>query len=221
VSCGGVVSKIQTRGLGAEIQEAETGWKRVDNQLAQLRERFATARSVEDFQALGLLCRDIFISLAEATFADEHLPKGEEIPGSADAKRRLAMVVDAVAAGVPNRELRVLLKANLDLANKVQHTRAATLDEAAIVAEATVVSVNLMRVLILGAAPIEPSENVGEAEPENGLLYPAAMRNAPPPGLVVAAGRRRRSMPPPTATSSARPHRDAAPRASLSRHDAL
>lgn len=47
------------------------------------------------------------------------------------------------------------MKAGFDLANKVQHARPATLNEAAIVAEATVASVNVMRVLMLGAAPIE------------------------------------------------------------------
>ena len=68
------------------------------------------------------------------------------------------MTVDAVAAGGSNRELRAVMKASFDLANGVQHARAATLDEAAILAEATVASVNLMRVLILGAAPIDEEE---------------------------------------------------------------
>ena len=80
-----------------------------------------------------------------------------------------AAVLDALASGASNRELRTLLKANFDLANKVQHARAATLDEAAIVAEATGASVNLMRVLILGASPIESREDAEEIE-EVGLL---------------------------------------------------
>jgi hypothetical protein len=150
------IDHLDERNLGGRLQEAVTGWDRVDDQLAQLRERFATANSVEDFQAVGLLCRDVFISLAEATFvADDHLPEREELPGPADAKRRLGFVVDVVAAGGSNQELRALLKATFDFANKVQHARAATLDEAALVAEATVASVNLMRVLVLGASPLE------------------------------------------------------------------
>jgi hypothetical protein len=39
----------------------------------------------------------------------------------------------------------MMMKASFDLANKVQHARAATIDEAAIVAEATVASVQLQR----------------------------------------------------------------------------
>lgn len=147
---------LDARNLGAELQEATTGWDRVDLQLSQLRERFATARTVEDFQAIGLLCRDVFISLAEATFdAGEHLPDAAELPGAADAKARLGLTVDAVAGGASNRELRAVLKASFDLANKVQHARAGTLSEAAIVAESTVASVNIMRVLMIGAAPLD------------------------------------------------------------------
>jgi hypothetical protein len=41
--------------------------------------------------------------------------------------------------------------ANLDLANKVQHDQEATLQQAALIAEATVASVNLIRILVLGA----------------------------------------------------------------------
>jgi hypothetical protein len=158
---------LEERPLGAGLQDALTGWERVDDQLAQLRERFARAETAEDFQAVGLLCRDIFRSLSDATFdEDEHLPEGEALPGPADAKKRLGFTADAVAAGGSNRELRALLKASFDLANKVQHARAATLDEAALVAEATVASVNLMRVLMLGAAPLDEEDE----QPAAGIL---------------------------------------------------
>ena len=134
-----------------------------------MRERFAIARTAEDFQAIGLFCRELFISPGEATFdEDEHLPDGEDLPGPADAKRRLGFTVDAVAGGESNRERRAVIKASFDLANKVQHARTATPDEAATVAEATVTSVSLMRVLILGATPIEEPEP-DEAE-DGGLL---------------------------------------------------
>jgi len=161
------IDHLDERNLGAGLQEALTGWDRVDDQLSQLRERFATARTAEDFQAVGLLCRDVFISLADATFdRPAHLPDGEDVPGPADAKRKLSFTVDAVAAGESNRELRGVFKATFDLANKVQHARAGTLDQAAIVAEATVASVNLLRVLMLGATPLEDENN----EPGAGII---------------------------------------------------
>lgn len=156
------IDHLDERNLGAGLQEARTGWDRVDDQLSQLRERFATARTAEDFQAVGLLCRDIFLSLSDATFDEErHLPEGVELPGPADAKRRLGLTIDAEADGASSQELRALMRATIDLANKVQHARAGTLDAAAIVAEATVTSVNLMRVLVQGAAPLEEEDGRG------------------------------------------------------------
>ncbi len=153
------IDHLDERALGAGLQQPLSGWDRVDAQGSQLRERFASAETVEDFQAVGLLCRDLMISLAQATFEEEHVPQGEEMPGPADAKRRLAFTVDAKAPGASARELRTVLKSTIDLANKVQHARAATLNEAATVAEATVASVNLMRVLVLGATPLrEPGD---------------------------------------------------------------
>lgn len=159
------IDHLDDRALGGDLQDPLTGWDRVDTQVSQLRERFASADTAEDYQAVGLLCRDVMISLADATFEDEHVPDGEQAPGPADAKRRLGFTVEAKAPGSSARELRAVLKANFDLANKVQHARAATLNDAATVAEATVASVNLMRILILGATPLREDE-----APDAGLI---------------------------------------------------
>jgi len=139
---------LADRTVGAELQPAETGWHRVDHQLSQLRERYATAQTSEDCQAVGLLCRDIFRSLADATFDESHVPAGEATPGPADAVARLGFVVDAHAPGETNEELRKVIKATRDLANKVQHQQVATVQQAALVAEATVAAVNLTRILV-------------------------------------------------------------------------
>ena len=115
---------LDERQLGTGVAEDETGWERVDSQISQLRERYATARTVEDYQAVGLLCRDIFVSLADASFdEEEHLPEGQDAPTS--AKERLRLVVAGEAAGASQREVRKALNAVLDLANTVQHDRAA------------------------------------------------------------------------------------------------
>jgi hypothetical protein len=152
---------LAERVVGADLQPAETGWPRVDHQLSQLRERYATAQTSEDCQAVGLLCRDVLRSLADATFDTSHGRAGENVLGPADAVARLGFVVDAHALGETNRETRKVIKATLDLANKVQHDQSATLQQAALVAEATVAAVNLMRILVLGADEVaQPEEAV-------------------------------------------------------------
>ena len=45
-----------------------TGWERVDRTLAKARTRIDTASGEEDYQAIGLLCREVMISLAQAVY---------------------------------------------------------------------------------------------------------------------------------------------------------
>jgi hypothetical protein len=161
---------LADRQLGADLQPAQSGWAAVDHQLGQLRERFALAQTADDHKAIGLLCRDIFRSMADATFDENsHLPDGQELPGPADSVARLNLVVDAVAPGEANREIRKLLKANFDLANKVQHDQAATSVQAALVAEATVTAVNLVRIMI--PAEPEPVREPGVDPPTDDDMY--------------------------------------------------
>jgi hypothetical protein len=136
------------REIGARLEEGErTGWERVDDQIVQLRDRYTSALTTEDFQAVGLLCRDIFVSLDEAVFdSTQHVPDGEEPPDQ--LVDRLLAVVEHEASGASNKELRGLLKSNIDYANKVQHDRAATRRQARIVAEVTMTCVTLFRELL-------------------------------------------------------------------------
>lgn len=153
---------LEQRSIGTGITTGETGWERVDSQVRQLRERYATARTVEDFQAVGLLCRDIFVSLADAAFdPDRHVPGGEAAPES--VSERLYAVCDFEAPGASNKELRKLLKAGIDFANKVQHDRMATVEDAAIVAEATVASVRLVKLLTFAVPEIGEERHTPES----------------------------------------------------------
>src|SRR5205807_6511545 len=48
-----------------EIFEEPTGWQKVDRQLQEMRLRLDTAESEEQYQAVGLLCREALISVAQ------------------------------------------------------------------------------------------------------------------------------------------------------------
>jgi hypothetical protein len=159
---------LGSRRLGAGLHGLETGWERVDRQLAQLRERYATARTEEDFQAIGLLCRDLLLSCADACYDHERHGGGKGKPPSSGMDR-LEKMISAEAAGGPNKQLRQLLKATMELANNVQHDRTGTLDKAAVAAEATVTAVTLMRIVVEGAPHIDDAESAGEDEDETGV----------------------------------------------------
>jgi hypothetical protein len=54
----------QTASTGLE----PTGWTRVDRNVAEVRKRLETATTEEQFQAVGLLCRETLVSLAQAVY---------------------------------------------------------------------------------------------------------------------------------------------------------
>jgi hypothetical protein len=159
------LDNLADRRLGSGLHKAATGWRLVDTQLAQLRERYATARTEADYQAVGLLCRDILISLGDAAY-DHTRHGGGKGKEPSSAMEKLEKVVAVEAAGGPNKQLRQMLRATMELANNVQHDRTGTLDKAAIAAEATVAAVTLVRIATQGAAPISEPQPKPEPEPE-------------------------------------------------------
>jgi hypothetical protein len=84
------LERLEERQLGTGIDAPETGWTEVDAETRQLRQRYATAQTPEDFRAVGLLCRDILISLGDVVFdPDRHLPMDQPMPKRDDAKNRI------------------------------------------------------------------------------------------------------------------------------------
>jgi hypothetical protein len=50
------------------VEREPSGWERVDRALGKARARLELASAEEDYQAVGLLCREVIISLAQAVF---------------------------------------------------------------------------------------------------------------------------------------------------------
>ena len=125
-----------------------TGWQRVDRTVGEARDRLASATNEEQFQAIGLLCREILISLAQAVYVRErHLPLDKTEPGSTDAKRMLQAYIAIELADSANEEARRHTRSALDLANALQHRRAATFRETALCIEATTAVVNVVAIV--------------------------------------------------------------------------
>jgi hypothetical protein len=131
--------------VGSDLSGADLeGWDQVESQVRLLGVRLSNCNASEDAQAIGLLCRDIMISLAQATYDPEF---HDQVEGES-AVNQLKAVIDYCAPGKSSRVLRKLTKATLDYANTVQHRRDGNVAEAGIVAEATVASVRLVRRLV-------------------------------------------------------------------------
>jgi hypothetical protein len=138
----------QKLGSRAKVFAEPTGWQKVDRQLQEVRLRLDTAESEQQYQAVGLLCREVLISVAQQVFdPSRHSPLEEVPPSETDAKRMLEGIFNAELQGGAHEEARSHAKAALRLALALQHRRTADFQMAALCAEATSAVVNMLAVL--------------------------------------------------------------------------
>ena len=132
----------------ARIFEEPTGWLRVDRGIYEIRRQLEQAEHEEQFQAVGLLCREALISLAHVVYEPQRHPPTDGVqPSETDAKRMLDSYLAVELGGGPNEGVRQHAKAALSLALKLQHQRTATYRHAALCAEATISIVNLIAII--------------------------------------------------------------------------
>ena len=130
------------------ILEEPTGWEKVDRQIQEIRLRLEMAATEEQFQTVGLLCREVLISLAETVYdQNRHQPIDGILPSRTNAVRMLEAFFAAELGGESNEEMRSYVKAALRLANALQHKRTADSRLAVLCAEATLSVVNAAAVL--------------------------------------------------------------------------
>jgi len=143
-----LIDQIRNASASTQVFEEPTGWERVDRGIGKARRDLQVAQSEEEFQAVGLHCREVLISLAQVIFdPDEHLPVDEELPSDTDAKRRLDAYFASTLAGPSSQEARAVAKSAVKLALAVQHKRTATFRDAALCLEAANSVVNIAAVL--------------------------------------------------------------------------
>jgi hypothetical protein len=125
-----------------------TGWARVDRTVTEVRKQLELAKTEEQFQAIGLLCRETLISLAQAVFDPRrHLTLDGVRASDTDAKRMLEAYIAVEFGGSGNEHTRKHARAACDLAVHLQHRRTASFREAAACVEATTSTVNLIAIM--------------------------------------------------------------------------
>jgi len=133
---------------GAELFEEPTGWLRVDRGIYEIRRSLEQAETEEQFQAVGLLCRETLISLGQVVYDPQRHPTTDGVTSSeTNAKRMLDAYIIVELSGAPNEGVRRHAKAALTLANDLQHHRTANYLQAALCAEATTSVVNLIAII--------------------------------------------------------------------------
>jgi len=125
-----------------------TGWERIDRTTKEIKMRLKQASNEEQFQTVGLLCRETIISIAQAIFNEDKHPTLDGVKASkTDAKRMLDAYVAVELAGGANENLRKYARASNDLANELTHKRTANAKDASLCASATISLVNLIGIL--------------------------------------------------------------------------
>lgn len=148
-----------------QIEVEPTGWPRVDRGVEKIVQALLNASNEEDFQTVGLLCRETIISLAQAVYdPSKYLPLDGVIPSEADAKRMLEAFIAYELPGKGNEELRKFAKAAYQLAVSLQHRRTANFKDAALCVEATRALVNVVAIISGRRAPNITEAPVDEDE---------------------------------------------------------
>ena len=131
----------RVRGGGGREFEP-TGWERVDRTVQKGRERLTAAREEEDFQGVGLLCREALITLGRGA-ASTRRRRRPKRNGRQTSEAYIAVELGTNA----NEQARKHAKAALDLAVGLQHKRSATWRDAAMCLEATASVVRLVTIV--------------------------------------------------------------------------
>lgn len=140
-----------------------TGWERVDRTLAKAHDRLRSAKHEEDFQTVGLLCREILISLGQAVFEPAvHSTEDGVMPSSTDGGRMIEAFLRTAASGGSNENVRKHARAALSLAAELQHKRTADFRGAALCLEATS-SITSIVAILSGRRDITEDSRGGES----------------------------------------------------------
>lgn len=132
------IGAISRRSSLPILEREPTGWDRVDRTLSKAHNQLRGAKAEEDCQAIGLLCREVIISLAQAVYDPAiHEPLDGVTPSETDANRMLEAYIGHVFPGSSYKEVRAHARASLALALNLQHRRTATMQLAALCIEAT------------------------------------------------------------------------------------
>ncbi len=123
-------------------------WSAVDRALTKVAEQLHRGGGAEDFQPIGLSCREALISLAQAVFdPSRHKVEDGVQPSTTDSKRMLDAFFTSELSGGSNEEARRHARAAVSLADALVHRRTATYRDAALCVEATHSTVNLVSIV--------------------------------------------------------------------------
>ncbi|MGC4107956.1 MAG: hypothetical protein QM753_16655 [Thermomicrobiales bacterium] len=124
-------------------------WLMIEEEIRQLRSRFAQAQTAQDFCGVGLACVRIQELLGDIAYdPDKHLPDGFEVPSRGQTANRFGQIIDTALDGSENQKVRALSRKIIDFAQDVKHSGNPSKRDAAIACDATIILVSTIRNLV-------------------------------------------------------------------------
>lgn len=125
-------------------------WDRIKRTVSKIQRNSTTACNEEDYQSIGLLCREVIISLAQVVYSptlhgsiDDN---GVEI-GKTDSVRMIGNYIQFKLSGKENEELRAYAKNTNKLANLLTHKRNATKKDMLLAVSSTIALINFIGII--------------------------------------------------------------------------
>jgi hypothetical protein len=118
-------------------------WMELEQRLSGLRAEMDHASTLDHYQDVGRRGREVIIDVVDLVFTADMVPDGQEQPKASDAKARFDYIIQTYASGSSHAELRKLIRAAWDLAQKVTHGDITRVDAFA-AAQATVLIVRTL-----------------------------------------------------------------------------
>lgn len=122
-------------------------WVKLKDEISQLRSRFATAKTPQDFSAVGTACVRIIEGISRTAY--DHGAHGESTntsePPVDKTNIRIGRVIEFGLSGRKNAELRSLAKSSSEVAHKVKHATTPNALQAGIACDATILLASIVQ----------------------------------------------------------------------------
>ena len=138
--------RARTEATGEEGEAVSPAWRR----FLKATDAMDEATEAEDYQAVGIRCREVLLSLVRHHSADGWVPALDEPPQVANFKAWMDIFTEALTTSRPRRYLKALAEKTWDLTVWLQHCSDATEWDAELVLNATAHLLNTFSLAIIG-----------------------------------------------------------------------
>jgi hypothetical protein len=137
----GVMLRVMSLQRGAPNRSHKSRFTPVWRRWEQAAESYDEAEEAEDFQAVGMRCRETLIQFVRVLAKPEMVPEAEQAPKRADVVGWASLIANTIAPGDRNSyvrgHLKAISKSAWDLATWLTHAGGAVRPDAEIVLDAT------------------------------------------------------------------------------------